>query len=409
VLSSILDKGKLVVVIAGTSDGIGAWATATGHPCFPYPLSGLDQTNLLEYLSRYASGGIDKGDMYRRSHLGSDLTARMQSGMSSIRKIAVSGPKGGTGKTTVAVNLAVAFALCGVNTYLVDADGNVGSFLYHLRLSEAKSIKRTLLQLIREVQGSKTTSPSGTPFENLANSGKFLHAFTDIELLPTLKVIPGLRTEELGTGVLGDEDAIDATIKGLYEAGTAAGGVVVMDVGLNPSHPIHRAALAYADAISIVIRPEVPDIAITQHWMKLMITALAYKTSEKIATEFIASRVKLCYNMVFDDGLFRSVHKYLNNALLEDQKIGFSVVPNGILPFVNQHLAFNASSSDRITDIFAWRYKKEHTEDLAQFTDAMVSFGTQFLPVLRDAAARIGLVANGQAKKKSPLALFSRG
>jgi MinD-like ATPase involved in chromosome partitioning or flagellar assembly len=408
VLTSVVEKGKLVAVVAGTSDGIGAWASATGLPSFPYPLSGLDQTNLLEYLSRYAAGGVDRGDMYRRNNLGSDMTARIQSGMLNIRKIAVSGPKGGTGKTTVAVNLAIAFALSGFSTYLVDADGNVGAFSYHLRLSDVK-IKQTLLQLIRDVHSSKGTTPGGTPFEHLANSGRFLQAFTDMKLLPTLKIIPGLMTENLGAGELQDEAAIEATIKGLYEAGAAANGVVIMDVGLNPSHPIHRAALANADAIAIVIRPEVPDIAFTQHWIKLMITSLAYKTSTKIATEFIAGRVKLCYNMVFDDGLFRTVHKLLNNTLSSDDKLGFTVVPNGVLPLVNQHLAFNASSSDRVTDIFAWRYKTEHTEDLAHFTDAMVSFGTQFLPVLRGAAAQVGLVPNGQAKKKSPLSLFGRG
>ncbi|MBI5952858.1 MAG: P-loop NTPase, partial [Chloroflexi bacterium] len=38
----------------------------------------------------------------------------------AVRKIAITSPKGGTGKTTVAVNLAVALALSGITTYLVD-------------------------------------------------------------------------------------------------------------------------------------------------------------------------------------------------------------------------------------------------------------------------------------------------
>ena len=36
-------------------------------------------------------------------------------------------------------------------------------------------------------------------------------------------------------------------IQGLYEAGVAAGGVVIMDVGINPAHVVHRAALKAAE------------------------------------------------------------------------------------------------------------------------------------------------------------------
>lgn len=411
VLSAVLEKGKLILVLMGTSDNIGVWATASGLPSFPYPLSSLDENNLIQYLDRYSAGGVDRSSMYARANLGSDLAARVQSGMASIRKIAVSSPKGGTGKTTVAVNLAVAFALSGFTTYLVDADGNVGTFSYHLRLNVGSVKFRTLFQFLQDVQGwSKSQMPRDTPFESLASSGKFLTGFTEIESLPTLKIMPGLMTRNLGADALQDETLIDSAIRGLYDAGVAAGGVVIMDVGINPSHPVHRAALANADAISIVIKPELPDIARSRDWIELMIESLAYKSTRKIATEFIGSRVKLCYNMVFDQGLFRSVHKALNTSLVEDNKIGFSVVPNGVLPFVDNHLAFAASSSDRITDIFCWRYKKEHTEDLLEFADALVNFGSQFLPVLREAAMHVGLVkAEEKMRKRSPLGIFSRG
>lgn len=420
VLAGVTEKGKPVIIVAGASDGIGSWATATGIQCYPYPLSGMEQNALLEYLTRYASGGIDKGDMYRRQTLGSDLSARINQGMQNIRKIAVSSPKGGTGKTTVAVNLAIAFALSGFTTYLVDADGNVGSFGYHLRMSQIP-FRDTLMSVIRDSNSQaggngdsapfSTLANPGKPFSVLANSGRFLNAFANVEVLPTLKILPGLATQNLGSDALQNEEAIDAAIKGLYEAGTAANGVVIMDVGINPSHPIHRAALGNADAISVVLKPELPDIAQGQAWIKMMIDSLASRSSKQIATEFISSRVKVCYNMVFDDRLFTTIHKFLNQSLMDPEHgVGFTIAANGILPEVDKHLAWDSVSSDRLTDIFCWRYKKEHTEDLAAFTDALVNFGTQFLPVLRDAASRVGLVAAPkQAKKRLPFLVGSKG
>jgi MinD-like ATPase involved in chromosome partitioning or flagellar assembly len=401
-LSDIAQRNKLVVVIAGISDGLRAWASAGNTPCYAYPLSSLEQDNLLEYLNRYASGGIDRDDLYRRRTVGSDLAARIQSGMTSVRKIVVTSPKGGTGKTTVAVNLAVAYALSGISTYLVDADGNAGALSYHLRLFDIQ-LKETMIGLLRKVGGWRQDSGS-TPFETVAKSGRYLNAFTSLPALPTLRVLPGLVTENLGDPALQSEENIDAVIKGLFDAGAAANGVVIMDVGINPSHPVHRAALANADEIAIVIKPELPDIGETQRWVKLMIAALSAQTSRKIATEFIGSRLKLCYNQVFDPKSFKDIHHALRDSVAGDQNIGFSLVPNGVLPDVDRTIAYQAVSSTRVTDIFIWRYKAEHTQELAAFSDALISFGTQFIPVLREAAVRIGLVQDhAQSVKRKSL------
>jgi len=406
-LHNITENGRLVVVVASNSDGIGSWAASTGLSCFPYPMSGMDQNNLIEYLSRYAAGGIDKGDMYRRAALGGELTARVQSGMTNIRKIAISSPKGGTGKTTVAMNLAVAFALCGFTTYLVDADGNAGSFGYHMRLSQVK-YEGTLFKAITDARAAPKETPDRSPFSLVAQNGKFLKYFNTLDYLPTLKFLPGFKTRNLGANELSDDEAIETAIKGLYDAGVASNGIVIMDVGINPSHPIHRAALGNADAICVVLKAELSDIAQGKDWLEGMIRNLSAKSNKRVATEFIATRVKICYNMVFDNGLFNLIHKFLNESMMDPQHgLGFTVAANGVLPKVEEHLAWDSHSSDRITDILCWRYKKEHTEDLAAYTEALINFGTQFLPVLRESASRVGLVEPLQ-KKKSPFSIFAR-
>jgi chromosome partitioning protein len=272
----------------------------------------------------------------------------------AVRKIAVTSPKGGTGKTTTAVNLAVALALSGVSTYLVDADANAGALQYHLRMTWARS---TLLGLLR-----RETAAAGPreALDKIAAGARFLDAFTEIEALPTLKVLPGVVTGELSDAALQDAEGIDRVVEGLFDAGVGANGVVVMDVGINPAHPLHRAALRAAEGIAIVIKPEIPDVAEVRHWLDRMVGALAGRVGREAAYEFIGSRVKLCYNMVVADG-FKSIHNLLNRELAAED-IALKLSPNGVLPVVEPLAAIQAVNSARAQDIFTWRYRKDKPE-----------------------------------------------
>lgn len=393
------ERGKYIYIFAGAADGLAAWASATGVPTFAYPPSEVETSQLLEELRRAEAGVASADDSYRRLVVGGDIASKIQSGMVA-RKIAVTSPKGGTGKTTVAVNLAVAFALAGITTYLVDADGNAGAMQYHLRLSE---IKTTMIQLLR--QRVSMPASSVETMRAIVSGGTFLDAFTTVDSLPTLKVLPGLITDDLGDAALQNEEIIDSTIAGLYEAGVASGGIVIMDVGINPSHPVHRAALRHAEAIAIVIKPEIPDLAETRRWISRMISSLAKATNQRAAVEFIGSRVKLCYNMVVGDG-FQTSHRELQRALRED-KLELNLVPNGILPFVDPHLANLAVNGDSVKDILVWRYKVSKYEELAAFTEALLGFASHFVPSVSEGAARIGLLPGSKMNGKKA-SLFSR-
>ena len=377
------ERGKLIFVVAGAGDGLSSWANGVGVPAVAYPPSEVDTNKLLEELRRADAGNLAADDQYRRTVLGSDMSARIQSGM-VIRKIAITSPKGGTGKTTLAVNLAVALALSGITTYLVDADGNAGALSYHLRLER---VNMTMIGLLRrELASRKDQHAMGM----IANGAAYLNAFTQVENLPTLKVLPGLVTDDLGDEVLQEEARVEQVINGLYEAGVAAGGVVIMDVGINPAHVVHRAALKAAEGIAIVIKPEIPDLAETRRWIARMINSLANVVGKNGAHEFVGSRVKLCYNQVVGDG-FKSAHKMLQQALAED-KIELALIPNGIIPIVDPRLAAQAVNSDRREDILIWRYRKEKLEELGPFADSLLGFASHFVPAVREGASRVGLL-----------------
>ncbi len=375
--------GKRIFLITGESDALTAWAGGAGVPTFAFPPSGIEIDRLFQAIGRSAAGAVASDQQFRRSLLGSDGSARLQSGM-AVRKIAVTSPKGGTGKTTTAVNLAVALALSGVSTYLVDADANAGALQYHLRMSWART---TLLGLLRTEQSRALSS---NPVDELVSGAHYLDAFTEVEHLPTLRVLPGIVTGDLSDESLQDESGIDKVINGLFDAGVGANGVVIMDVGINPAHPLHRAALRATEGIAIVIKPEIPDIAEVRRWLDRMTGSLAGRVGRESAYGFIGSRVKLCYNMVVAQS-FKSVHKLLMRELDADD-VSLKLAPNGILPVVEPHAALQAVNSDNVEDVFTWRYRRERPEELRAYTEALVDFACHFVPVARESAIRAGLL-----------------
>ena len=393
-ITQVIENGKTVFIIAASGDGITAWADGAGIPTLAYPPSEVDTNTLLRKLRQVAVGSRAAEEQYRRTLLGSDFAAKAQAGM-AIRKIAITSPKGGTGKTTMAVNLATALALSGITTYLVDADGNAGAVQYHMRLRKLDGT--TLIGLLRR-ESTQGNLPRNV-LQDVGGGARYLSAFTTIEELPTLKVLPGLITDDLGDASLQNLTKVEETIKGLYDAGVASGGVVIFDVGINPAHPVHRAALQAAEGIAIVIKPEIPDLAETRRWLARMIQAVGGAAGREAAYEYVGSRVKLCYNMVVGNG-FKSAHKLLQEALAHDN-IELALTPNGIIPFVDPAIAATAVNSDHVSDIMIWRYKKEHLEELADFSEAVIGFASHFVPIVREGAMRTGLLnAPGRGKKK---------
>ncbi|MBU2611451.1 MAG: hypothetical protein KJ606_11005, partial [Chloroflexi bacterium] len=170
------------------------------------------------------------------------------------------------------------------------------------------------------------------------------------------------------------------------------------DVGINPAHVVHRAALSMAEGIAIVIKPEIPDLAETRRWIARMIQSLSGKVGREAAYEYIGSRVKLCYNQVVGDG-FKSAHRLLKEALRED-KMDLALIPNGVLPMVDPRLAAQAVNSDHREDILIWRYRREKLEELAPFAESLIGFAAHFVPAIQEGATRAGLLASRGGKKR---------
>jgi len=73
---------------------------------------------------------------------------------------------------------------------------------------------------------------------------------------------------------------------------------------------------------------------------------------------------------------------------------------------VDPQLQIPAVNSNNSRDLFIWRYRDERPEELAAFSEALVGFASNFMPI-RDIAVRAGFIPSSAAPKKQ--GLFSRG
>jgi len=405
-LVAVAREGKHIFIIAGPSDALNTWASAHDVKSYAYPPDTTILETLSEEIYRSGAGVSDDADTYRRRVLDTGQSAAVLGLGSLKRKIVITSPKGGTGKTTVAVNLALLLAMCGVNTYLVDADANGGSVHVHLRCHR-NSKKFVRLPDILMSRAARMDAAGDSPddllgIEKAAAAGEYLQSFVQYDGVPLLKVVTGFETRDLGAPALNNERAIEKVISGLFDAGTAAGGVVIMDVGINPSHPIHRAALRNAETIATVVKPEVPDVASTRSWISLMVTSMEqrYHMSHAESINFILARISICYNMISPYSDIVAPHQLLQQAVSGDlQEKDLNLTPNAILPLVDPRLQEPAVNSNNPRDLFIWRYRDEHVEELAAFSEAMVGFGSNIMPI-RDIAARAGFVPSSAAAKK---------
>ena len=422
-LQAAARSGVFPFIITAGNDPLYAWAGSNQIPTYPYPPSQGDYEKLIFDLNKLQAGGAEMREgMYRRANLPGQAVSLLTNAIAIRRKIVVTSAKGGTGKTTVAVNLAYVLAMCGVKTYLVDADANGGAMSYHMRAHKINEGKFHA-NLLSEIQGAaarlqsegRNEDPNGV--WGMAESVELLRAFTEVPDMPCLKYLPGIPSEELANKTLDNGAAVEKVIVGLFEAGASTDGVVIMDVGINPTHPVHRVAVRKAEAVAMVIKPEVPDISATKLWLSMMVKSsmVNWGMTPREAIEYLLPKIKLCYNMVFQN--IEEIHQALGDALYakivkitKDPEISkrLDLTPNGILPVVTPVLSSMSTSSNDAEDIFIRRFKKRREEELKDFSSQLVTFAANFVPPIYDSAASLGLITSNTSKSSNRLSIFKK-
>jgi MinD-like ATPase involved in chromosome partitioning or flagellar assembly len=150
--------------------------------------------------------------------------------------VAVFNPKGGVGKTTIALNLAAALVAMGRRVLLVDADTVTGHIASSLGLEHV----RTLVDEVVDAHDAGV-EPTGTLHDLLAAHPSGLNVLV-------------LASGPLKTSLL-DPELVATAI----DSGRRNHDVVVVD--LHPDYdPLNRAVFGHADRILVPVTPDVPAL-----------------------------------------------------------------------------------------------------------------------------------------------------
>ena len=158
----------------------------------------VNQAAGLESLFAAASDAVPAGLPAR--HQAAGLYGAAPSARRTTRSIAVAGGKGGVGKTTVAVNLAMALAMSGRDTLLLDADMGVANVDVHLGLNPSRHLGHmlegqcALQDLIIQAQNGLKVIPGGSGVRRLARMetrehAAVIHAFDELLQPPEFLIV----------------------------------------------------------------------------------------------------------------------------------------------------------------------------------------------------------------------------
>jgi flagellar biosynthesis protein FlhG len=138
----------------------------------------VNQAAGLQHLFSSARTQRDEPDLFQQVARVRPIMPRQR----VTRTIAVAGGKGGVGKTTVAVNLAMAMAMAGRDVMLLDADMGVANVDVQLGLNPTRHVGHlleglcTLQDLIMPAQHGLKVIPGGSGVRRLAKMGNGEHA-----------------------------------------------------------------------------------------------------------------------------------------------------------------------------------------------------------------------------------------
>ena len=252
--------GAAAVVVAAPGDPWAAWAESARYPMM-LPERAVEEipSHLPDLIERSRAGERDR---YLQAVYGGPVMVGV-----SPRIIGFGGPKGGTGKSSMAANTAALLAARGVPVHVIDAESDTrGNMIDFLRVVEGDPVY-SLVDLA-------AVGPPPALTGGVLEPGAAAPAFWTPIRPPRgvrwdLRVTAGLLTVEQ---ILGEQaGALMARAAQWLEfaarRAAAEGYTVILDAGNNLLSPLSMRAINLADILYIVLEPEDTGLISGASWL----------------------------------------------------------------------------------------------------------------------------------------------
>lgn len=372
------ETGAAVIAVAAPGTPMATWAEARRYPLVdPGRAASEIPARLTELVAMSRAG---ESERYLQAVYGAPVVVA-----SAPRVIGFGGPKGGTGKSTVAANTAALLAARGVRVHMVDAESDTrGNQPDLFRLGGPG--QPPIYSLMELAAQGPPPSRTGGVFE----AGPRLTTSFWSQVPPPkgiqwdLRLTAGLLTLDplLGEHSLAVMGRAADWLDFVVEQATGAGYTVVLDTGNNLMSPLSLRAINRSQVLYIVLEPEDTGLIGGASWL-----AHVYRMA---GPQAFSEKIRIVFNKVREETggeLLARLREHLE-GLLGGRVL--RALPAYILPFIDLDVARAQTSLRRGVEYLAVLQTLtggRYAEEARPFTEALQAMAAELFPAIAQAAA----------------------
>lgn len=372
----VAETGAAVIVVAEPGTPWATWAEARHYPLLA-PEQAINEIPLRlgELIAQSRSGDQIR---YLQTVYGAPVVVA-----ATPRVIGFGGPKGGTGKSTVAANYAAFLAARGVPVHIMDAESDTrGNQPDLFRLGgPGQPPIYSLVELAAQgppagrTGGVFEASPQGiSPFWTQVPAPRGIHW--------NLRLTAGLLTLDplLGEGSLSVMARAADWLEFAIERATGEGYTVVLDTGNNLMSPLSLRAINRSGVLYIVLEPEDTGLIAGASWL-----AHVYRLA---GPQAFSEKIRIVFNKVRGESgaeLVARLREHIEGIL--GRRLP-RALPVHILPFIDPDIARMQTSLRRglehlavLQTLTGGRY----AEETRPFTEALQAMAAELFPMILQA------------------------
>jgi len=368
------DTGAPVVAVAAAGDPWLLWAEARKFPVLSPERAAEELAGRLSQLVEQARAG-DRERYLQQLYRGPVIVG------TAPRVIGFGGPKGGTGKSSLAANAAAMLAALGVPIWVFDAESDTrGNMVDFFRLGE----ESTVYSVVDLAAAGPPPAASPGIFQPGAHVPTFWTSVPspkgvrwDLRLTAGVLVVDQILGERSGPLMARAADWLEFGVR----RAASEGYTVILDSGNNLLSPLSLRALNIADVLFIVLEPEDTGLIAGASWL-----AAVYRMAGPAAFE----RIRVVFNKVraeSGDLLVSRLRDHVEAILRQRLP---RALPVRVLPLLDVDVA-RAQADLRLGVEFLAALQAltqgRYAAETASFAEALRGMLAEFFPAIAQAAS----------------------